>query len=203
MDSEVFLVSDNHSCLVSFRKTLLDHFPTASVKANGVSEFRKMSDSLVWNSKFIFVMPNSPRPIIYDKSHPARSFHKEIDKADVWGPEKDAVFIVVYRDCDPHRECLIDPGIERLYRVGTQIKLEEYATRSRMLSFNKSLNVSQLNQLSLFLGLTTREATESLLHNFGRKGCEWISKHWKIIIFFASVCILFVFAVLWFTKSVK
>jgi hypothetical protein len=163
MDSEVFLVSDNHSCLVSFRKTLLDHFPTASVKANGVSEFRKMSDSLVWNSKFIFVMPNSPRPIIYDKSHPARSFHKEIDKADVWGPEKDAVFIVVYRDCDPHHQFLIDKEVERLYRVGTQTKLQEYATRSRILSFAKSLNVVQLHQLGLFLGLNPREVSQLLI----------------------------------------
>lgn len=163
MDSDVFLVSDNSDCLVSFRQILQDRFPTALIEARGVSEFRLMSNNQVCESKFIFVMPNSPRQIIYDETHPARSFHKEIDRADFGGPERDAVFIVVYRDRDPHHHFLIDKEVERLYRVGTQTKLQEYATRSRILSFAKSLNVVQLHQLGLFLGLNPREVSQLLI----------------------------------------
>ena len=81
----VFLVGDNEGSVASFQRTLHGLFPQALLIAKGRSEFRQISDDVVRTSKFIFVMPHAPRQIIYDQSHPTRSFHQEIDRAECGG----------------------------------------------------------------------------------------------------------------------
>ena len=81
----VFVIGDNDESLASFQGTLRRLFPKAIRSTKQRSEFHQLSDDDVRTSKFIFVMPYSPRQIIYDESHPARSFHKEIDRAEFGG----------------------------------------------------------------------------------------------------------------------
>ena len=83
---QVFLVGDNDESLASFQSTLRRLFPTGLlINSTRRSDFSYLSDDVVRTSKFIFVMPHSPRQIVYDESHPARSFHKEIDRAESGG----------------------------------------------------------------------------------------------------------------------
>ena len=78
---KVYLIGDNDDSNDQFKLTLCDVWPTEA-KCLNRTEFDKLSDSDLEKGKFIFVIPSSPHCIIYDEGDPARSFHKQINKAD-------------------------------------------------------------------------------------------------------------------------
>ena len=78
---EVYLVGDSPDCLDRFKLTLYNAW-RIDAKCLNRKDFDNLSDSDVGKGKVIFVIPHSPRVIIYDESHPTRSFHKQINRAE-------------------------------------------------------------------------------------------------------------------------
>ena len=92
-ERRIYLVGDNDESLARFQLTLSKEWRVTATRLNRSQFWGDLTDQDVIEGKFVFVMPFSPRQIIYDETHPSRSFHREIDRADSGNDSGGAVIL--------------------------------------------------------------------------------------------------------------